>query len=270
MGLPPRVAAEWRRVDPLPLERVRKVVTTGAEDPARRLEGPTRDARVWCALLDDGELRCFGPGAYGELGDDRVDTARRVSRPLGGSRVVDVATIARRVCAVLEGGGVACWGDARGLPFPAKHRPRDLPLCPFDRAGSEAEYLRKRQASVEAARECGERCRTSGERDACLSCVVPCTPVVYRFEHPQPCQEPRLEAPDFPTCHDRDTVLWPTAATLERERGSYALTFSPVALVGIDDAAALALPGRPEVCVLRHSGALACTDDDGVFHEVSL
>jgi alpha-tubulin suppressor-like RCC1 family protein len=67
-----------------------------------------------CALLDDGTVRCWGRGGSGQLGygdaQDRKEAGSVPAVPLGGSAVA-VAAGGDHTCAVLEGGGVRCWGD---------------------------------------------------------------------------------------------------------------------------------------------------------------
>ncbi len=76
-----------------------------------------------CALLDGGQVRCWGRGADGQLGygrcnpDDNAyctvgddETPASVGDvPLGGN-AVQVATGGNHTCALLDTGGVRCWG----------------------------------------------------------------------------------------------------------------------------------------------------------------
>jgi cysteine-rich repeat protein len=73
--------------------------------------------RHTCALLEGGFVRCWGQGGFGGLGygnnDDIGDnehpyTAGNVN--VGGT-VVSVTAGAYHTCALLEGGGVKCWGS---------------------------------------------------------------------------------------------------------------------------------------------------------------
>lgn len=77
-----------------------------------------------CAVLDDATLKCWGANNWGQLGlaDWRERYVGDESGELGdslprvdlgeGARVIDVATGGEHTCAVLEGGGVKCWGRA--------------------------------------------------------------------------------------------------------------------------------------------------------------
>ncbi len=71
-----------------------------------------------CAVLDNGALRCWGSGLQGRLGYGDEETvgddetpASRGSVNVGGS-VVGVALGTGHTCAVLESGGLRCWGAA--------------------------------------------------------------------------------------------------------------------------------------------------------------
>ncbi|MDQ3647382.1 MAG: hypothetical protein M3433_02125 [Actinomycetota bacterium] len=72
-----------------------------------------------CALLDDGNVRCWGARFEGRLGlgneisigdDETPDTVAPVN--LGGRRAVAISAGDRHTCALLEGGDVRCWGAA--------------------------------------------------------------------------------------------------------------------------------------------------------------
>jgi alpha-tubulin suppressor-like RCC1 family protein len=82
-----------------------------------------------CALLSGGEVRCWGSGGFGQLGDGSA-TLRLT--PVGVSGLGGVTAIAaggEHTCAMLSGGEVRCWGyNGRGQlgdgtatfrPFPA-------------------------------------------------------------------------------------------------------------------------------------------------------
>jgi alpha-tubulin suppressor-like RCC1 family protein len=70
-----------------------------------------------CALLEEGQVRCWGGNDNGQLG--RGDSATRKSPGAPAESVVDLGTgerarsIAagtRHTCALLEDGSVKCWG----------------------------------------------------------------------------------------------------------------------------------------------------------------
>lgn len=69
-----------------------------------------------CAISVEGELKCWGDNSEGQLGrgdvvaigDDELPSSVR-SLDLG-AKAVSVACGASHTCAVLEGGGVKCWG----------------------------------------------------------------------------------------------------------------------------------------------------------------
>jgi cysteine-rich repeat protein len=70
-----------------------------------------------CALLETGAVRCWGYGAYGQLGygntsiigdDETPSTAGDVD--VGGG-VAQLAAFAFHTCALMETGAVRCWGD---------------------------------------------------------------------------------------------------------------------------------------------------------------
>lgn len=69
-----------------------------------------------CALLADGSIRCWGSGAFGQLGHGSTES---YFTPAGGGPVsvggpaIDVAAGDGYSCAVLQGGDVRCWGDGQ-------------------------------------------------------------------------------------------------------------------------------------------------------------
>ena len=84
-----------------------------------------------CALMEDGGVRCWGCGGVGALGygndetigdDEAPATAGDVS--LGG-RATSIAVGHGSSCAVLETGGVRCWGGAAAVAGvnPGLHKP---------------------------------------------------------------------------------------------------------------------------------------------------
>lgn len=135
------------KLDPIALGTGRKAVAISA-----------RGASV-CAVLDNGELKCWGNNQKGQLGtgdtkalgdgpEEMGDKLKAVS--LGGSKVVAVSAADSHTCALLDGGGVKCWGSAqhgqlgqdRFEDFPS---PKDLPTIKLARpkaiAVSASNYL---------------------------------------------------------------------------------------------------------------------------------
>lgn len=76
------------------------------------IELQTGGAHV-CVRLTSGAVRCFGSGAKGQLGYASVEAAPPSTNDvqLGGS-ATSLSVGDNFTCAVLDGGGVRCWGDA--------------------------------------------------------------------------------------------------------------------------------------------------------------
>jgi alpha-tubulin suppressor-like RCC1 family protein len=72
-----------------------------------------------CAILDNGKVRCWGRGSFGELGtgstgtigDDELPTAVPAIS-FGRRKAVQVSAGYEISCVVLDNGKVRCWGDA--------------------------------------------------------------------------------------------------------------------------------------------------------------
>ena len=71
-----------------------------------------------CAVLDSGQVTCWGRGQYGRLGngseatigdDDTLRDGTPVTMP-GGARAVAVTSGFAHACALLDTGDVTCWG----------------------------------------------------------------------------------------------------------------------------------------------------------------
>lgn len=90
-------------------QRAAPGVIDGIEDAvAIRAGGDTT-----CAILGDGGVRCWGDGAFGQLGDGHAEDGYLSAVPvvvkdLAG--VVDLAADGANACAVLSDGSVRCWG----------------------------------------------------------------------------------------------------------------------------------------------------------------
>jgi alpha-tubulin suppressor-like RCC1 family protein len=97
----------WMPVDVNGLSRGVVAIALGGGDYA---SGHT------CAVVEDGQVQCWGANWYGQLGDGAT-TIRSVPVEVAGmsTGVGAVATggfqSAGHTCAIAEGGGVRCWGD---------------------------------------------------------------------------------------------------------------------------------------------------------------
>jgi len=86
--------------------------------------------RSFCAVLASGSVKCWGSDLQGQLGDGSVSTVGDYSTtPVAVSGITDARSVVtdgdETYCAVLDSGGVDCWGnDAQGgdgdLPVPHK------------------------------------------------------------------------------------------------------------------------------------------------------
>jgi alpha-tubulin suppressor-like RCC1 family protein len=73
--------------------------------------GATAGGRHGCALLGDGTARCWGENGYGQLGDGTTVSPR--TAPVAVSGLAGARALAAGMehsCALLDGGGVSCWG----------------------------------------------------------------------------------------------------------------------------------------------------------------
>ena len=77
-----------------------------------------------CAVFEDGSLSCWGKGCYGKngqgamdnVGDDEGEMGAALGTvPLGDDILVQAVAAGRDfVCAVLQSGGLKCWGRGEG------------------------------------------------------------------------------------------------------------------------------------------------------------
>ena len=91
-----------------------------AASNARRLQAGLIDVgdRHTCALLDNGKVRCWGYGGNGRLGygnsnnigDDEVPGSAGPVKLGAGRRAVAISAGDAHSCALLDNGGVRCWG----------------------------------------------------------------------------------------------------------------------------------------------------------------
>jgi hypothetical protein len=66
-----------------------------------------------CALLEGGEMMCWGHNDYGQIGDGTSGDSKSVPVSVAGlpSAVVSMAVGALHACALLENSTVWCWGN---------------------------------------------------------------------------------------------------------------------------------------------------------------
>jgi alpha-tubulin suppressor-like RCC1 family protein len=64
-----------------------------------------------CAIVESGDVRCWGMDKYGQLGSGTTDSATPITPSSLGARAIAIGAGAYHACAVLEGGAVRCWGD---------------------------------------------------------------------------------------------------------------------------------------------------------------
>jgi len=82
--------------------------------------------RHTCAVLDNGDVRCWGLAANGQLGYGNAPTGTRpvnigdTEKPamvepvnLGGGKAIAVSAGGEHTCAILVGGSVRCWGNGQ-------------------------------------------------------------------------------------------------------------------------------------------------------------
>jgi len=69
--------------------------------------------RHTCAVLQGGEVRCWGDGSLGALGDGSRTERSTPVEVEGISSATEISTGQGHSCAVLDGGGIRCWGDGR-------------------------------------------------------------------------------------------------------------------------------------------------------------
>ena len=63
-----------------------------------------------CAIVQGGDVYCFGSNYFGELGDGSLDNANKPVKAATISGAKAIATGAELSCAVVANGSVSCWG----------------------------------------------------------------------------------------------------------------------------------------------------------------
>ena len=67
-----------------------------------------------CALLNTGEVSCWGDNSYGILADGTTSNSNSpvIVNHSVGERAVSIATPGYSVCAIFSSGNISCWGDS--------------------------------------------------------------------------------------------------------------------------------------------------------------
>jgi alpha-tubulin suppressor-like RCC1 family protein len=108
----------------------------GEDAPLRYVVSAALGTNHSCALLNSGEVLCWGSHTagqlgYGDLGDNNIDemypklAAPLEATPLDiGGKAVQIASLREHTCVLLDDGKVRCWGDAGGaLGYPVTEPP---------------------------------------------------------------------------------------------------------------------------------------------------
>ena len=107
--------------------RARSDRSSSAPGARRRWRSAPANAHT-CALLDNGAVRCWGNGVYGQLGygntnnigDNETPGLGRPGRPRRrAARAVAISAGGYHTCALLDNGTVRCWGRPRQLYWPS-------------------------------------------------------------------------------------------------------------------------------------------------------
>jgi alpha-tubulin suppressor-like RCC1 family protein len=107
-----------------------------------------------CALLEDGNVKCWGQNTDGQLGHDGL--AQGVATPLSadlapvgvGAKVLAIAAGGATTCVIVEGGLVKCWGRNTNGQLGIGSRAPDSAAASVDKR---APFLVKGQRAVELA-----------------------------------------------------------------------------------------------------------------------
>lgn len=98
------------------IEDLSMAVKLDLGEPVKRIYSGTK---YNCALLDSGNIKCWGDNTFGQLGygntnhiGDDEDLSGLAIVPIGSSiQQMDISTISNHTCAALTNGDLKCWGN---------------------------------------------------------------------------------------------------------------------------------------------------------------
>lgn len=162
-----------------------------------------------CTLLPSGVVECAGEGKYGQLGDGSAHPSLRTVK-LALKDVDVVVNGTKSSCAHTTSNEVWCWGVvAKGFAF-APPAAEKLPLCPYNRAATDAAWKAEMDRQKVRVAECARTCGQQAGLDACLGCVMRPLEKSPVFKHEQRCDEPQISG-------DPTTKSWPAPEEISTE-----------------------------------------------------
>lgn len=94
--------------------RIDKLVPKNVIGLSNNVVAMTTGESHTCALLNTGEVMCWGWNGEGALGDGTKETRSSPTPVIGlTAKAVEITTAGFHTCALLETGGVQCWGENR-------------------------------------------------------------------------------------------------------------------------------------------------------------
>jgi len=191
-----------------------------------------------CALMDSGQVRCWGGNDRGQVGDGtRVNRSQAV--PVTGLRgVVQVEVGLVHTCALINDGTVRCWGANDGALLDGSDNDRATPVLARDLADV-------KQLSL------GNRLWCARKRDDSLFCHVP----TWEKSNSLSEIDRAIDVRDVEINY-QNVALW-------RSDGSVQMIGQGNLLGWLDDEPCVkeVVGGYDHTCVLIHDGSVRCTGD---------